>query len=216
MNAEAAPSPSANRPSQRHRMVEYLVSQFQRPRGPVGRLAGRIMAARGANVDRNLWLVDLLELKPDHRVLEIGPGPGVALAAVGERVTNGQIVGIDHSTTMLSQANARNRALVATERLRLLPGSAESLPADLGRFDRIYCMNVWQFWSDPASVIADVATLLVPDGQLAVGYQPRHPGAPDTEEAERQLRTDLMAVGLRDISVHRMDIEPPVVAVIGH
>lgn len=215
MNAETAPSPIKNRPSPGKRVVEYLVSQFHRPRGPVGRLAGRIMAARGSNVDRNLWLVGLLELEPDHRVLEIGPGPGVALAAVGETVTNGQIVGIDHSTTMLSQATARNRSLIAADRLRLLAGSAEVLPADLGRFDRIYCMNVWQFWPDPAPVIAGLAQLLATDGKLAFGYQPRHPGAPDTEEAERQLRSDLMAVGLKNIDVNQMDIDPPVVAVIG-
>ena len=32
---------------------EHLTDQFRQPRGPLGRLAGRIMATRGSNVQRN-------------------------------------------------------------------------------------------------------------------------------------------------------------------
>lgn len=174
------------------------------------------MATRGSNVDRNLWLVDLLELERHHRVLEIGPGPGVALAAVGEKVTDGHIVGLDHSATMLSQSKSRNRTMVSSGRLSLRLGSADKLPDGLGRFDRIYCMNVWQFWADPAAVIVDLAALLADEGRLAIGYQPRHPGAPGLDAVEDQLRTDLTGAGLNNIVSDRMEIEPPVVSVIAN
>ncbi len=63
-------------------IVRYLVSQFGNPRGLVGRLAGEFMARRPSNRARNLWTVDLLELRPHHRVLEIGYGPGFAIGEV--------------------------------------------------------------------------------------------------------------------------------------
>ncbi len=199
------------------RLLRRLASQFHRPRGPLGVVAGRIMARRGSNVERNLWLVDLLELEPDHRVLELGPGPGVALAATAERVTTGGLVAVDHSATMLRQTASRNRGLLRDGRLTLIEGRAESLPDDLGRFDRIYAMNVWQFWSDQEAVIASLAGLLAPGGRLVIGYQPRHRAATaaDGDAARRCLRDHFTDAGLVDLVDRVFELAPPVNYVIG-
>lgn len=196
----------------------HLYSQFSRPRGPLGALAGRIMSSRGSNVERNRWLIDLLSLEPENRVLELGPGPGVALELAAAKASHGQLVGIDHSSTMLRQARRRNRAAVSDGRVRLIKGSAEALPADVGPFDRIYCMNVWQFWADQEVVIATLVGLLAPGGLLGIGYQPRAQGADaaDTEAASHCLEDQLGAGGLVDVAAHRLDLRPtPVAAVVG-
>jgi hypothetical protein len=52
-----------------------VVSQFIRPRGFGGWLAGWEMALRPSNRTRNAWAVRLLEVGPTDRVLEIGFGP---------------------------------------------------------------------------------------------------------------------------------------------
>jgi hypothetical protein len=36
------------------------------------------------------WAVELLEVAPDDQLLEIGPGPGVSVALVCERLTGGR------------------------------------------------------------------------------------------------------------------------------
>ena len=199
-------------------IMTYLVSQFHRPRGSMGALAGRLMATRRSNVDRNLWLVDLLQIEPDHRVLELGPGPGVALAAAARVVTDGQLVAVDHSTTMLRQASRRNTTAVAERRLRLVEASAEALPADLGRFDRIYCMNVWQFWDEQERVIDTLVDHLDAGGMLAVGFQPRNRGATaaDADAAGRCLEDQFAEAGLVETASHQLDLDPvPAVAVLG-
>lgn len=176
------------------------------------------MSSRGSSVDRNRWLVELLALEPGHRVLELGPGPGVALELAAARASHGHLVGIDHSSTMLRQARRRNRVAVSDGRVRLIKGSAEALPADVGPFDRIYCMNVWQFWADQEAVIVALAALLTPGGLLAIGYQPRAQGATasDTEAAARCLEEQLGRSGLVEVTAHRLDLRPtPVAAVVG-
>jgi len=55
------------------RLLRPLFEQFGRPSGLLGRLAGRIMAKADAD-DR--WVTDLLEVRPDDRVLDVGCGPG--------------------------------------------------------------------------------------------------------------------------------------------
>lgn len=201
----------------RKRLFAYISSQFERPRGPLGGLAGRIMAGRGSNVDRNLHLIELLELKPDHRVMELGPGPGVALEAAARTVTRGRLVAVDHSSRMLRQTAARNRGALDDGRLSLVRTDARHLDLELDGFDRIYAMNVWQFWPNQDWVVTDLAQRLAPGGRLVLGYQPRHQGATaeDADAARRCLRDQFADAGLAVDDDVRHDLDPPVVYVIG-
>jgi SAM-dependent methyltransferase len=198
-------------------IVAHLTSQFERPRGLLGPIVGRIMGRPGTNVDRNLRLLELIELRPDDRVLEVGPGPGVALAAVAERVTTGRLVAVDHSAAMLRQTARRNAGPLADGRLTLIEGDVQLLPANIGRFELIYAMNVWQFWDDQPAIVAGLVDRLAPGGRLAIGYQPRHPGATaaDADAGRRCLIDQFDEAGLVAIEDHTFDLEPAVACVIG-
>ncbi|MHA6618775.1 class I SAM-dependent methyltransferase [Pseudonocardia sp. DLS-67] len=100
----------------KRRLIGKLVGQFHHPRGITGGVVGRVMAHRRSNVERNRRVVSLLDVQPAERVLEIGFGPGIAVAA---RVTRGQVYGIDHSEVMVRQAGRRNAAAVREGRVHL-------------------------------------------------------------------------------------------------
>ena len=59
----------------RRGLYRRVMGQFGRPSGALGALAGVVMATRASNRRRNAWTVELLEVQPDHQVLEIGFGP---------------------------------------------------------------------------------------------------------------------------------------------
>jgi hypothetical protein len=67
-------------------VIAAVVGQFGHPRGTVGRVAGWVMAHRASNRRRNCWVVSLLDVQPSDRVLEIGFGPGLAIAELSRRV----------------------------------------------------------------------------------------------------------------------------------
>ena len=71
-------------------MMTHIYRQFERPHGALGALAGFVMSHRPSNRERNRWTVDLIAPARDARVLEIGCGPGLALAALCDRVTIGR------------------------------------------------------------------------------------------------------------------------------
>ena len=70
----------------RSAVVAAVVSQFGHPRGAAGRVVGWVMAHRRSNRQRNSWVVSLLDVQPTDRVLEIGFGPGLAIAELSRRL----------------------------------------------------------------------------------------------------------------------------------
>jgi|SRR6516162_10782232 len=81
-----------------------LMRMFGRSQGALGQLGGLTMA-RG-NYDRGTWVIDLLEIRPNDRVLEVGFGPGVLIQRVAAAAAC--VAGADLSQEMVEQVRARN------------------------------------------------------------------------------------------------------------
>jgi SAM-dependent methyltransferase len=199
------------------RVVSNIVDQFRRPRGVGGRVAGWVMAHRSSNRERNAWVVGLLDLSPADRVLEIGFGPGVTIAEAARRITAGTVHGVDHSPLMLRQATRRNREAVERGQVVLELGTAEALPKFDAPFDAIHAVNSHQFWNGLPHRARALRELLRPGGRLAIGYQPRHPGATDdhARQAAAELADLLEEAGFARVHVDTLRLSPMVTCVTG-
>lgn len=195
-----------------NKVRSYLVSQFGRPRGALGHLAGFIMASRTSNQQRNAWTVELLDPKPDSRVLEIGCGPGLALRHLAERCPQGLVVGLDRSKAMLAQAARRNRDAVRAGRVQLRQGDIElsDAVADPASFDRILAVNVAMFFSERARTLKRLRALLREGGRIAITQQPRWRGATDEDAiaAGSAWADALSATGFSNVRVELLRIAP--------
>jgi SAM-dependent methyltransferase len=201
----------------KHRIVSHIVSQFHNPRGILGRVAGWIMGTRPSNVERTRWAVELLDVQPEHHVLEIGFGPGVGIEALAERATDGVVWGIDHSALMVRIAGKRNVWAATAGRVRLMLGSVETLP-DLEPLDRILAVNNAGMWPDPPARLRELRDRLRPGGVLMIVSQPRHGGAnaDDTRRAAAGMADQLAAAGFTDLQTDFLEtLDPPVAAVRG-
>ncbi len=220
---ECAEAMSHQKTGWRRAIKSYVVGQFGRPHGLADRLAGLVMARRASNRQRNRWTVDLMEIQPDHRVLEIGYGPGVALADVCRRLGGGRAVGLDHSATMLRAARRRNRQALQSGKLELHVGSLGDLDvvghsALAGPFDRIFAVNVLMFSDDPVADLSALADRLGPAGKIYVTFQPRGDIQTDAAAlaAAETMTRHMRSAGLADVTTETMtDLDPMAVCVIG-
>src|SRR5215475_15288635 len=105
---------------------QLLMRMFGHPNGILGRLGGVIMAR--VNRDAAAQIIELLNVRPDDKVLEIGFGPGVAIQLLLHRVPAVSVAGIDYSQEMVRQAAALNAAALRNRRVDLRYGSVERLP----------------------------------------------------------------------------------------
>ncbi|WP_410671891.1 class I SAM-dependent methyltransferase [Amycolatopsis sp. cmx-4-68] len=192
------------------------LAQFHRPTGAAGHLAGWIMGHRSSNVARNRWAAGLLDVQPADRVLELGCGPGVALAALAARASRGTVVGVDHSPVMIRQARRRNRAAVRAGRVRLVHAPVEHLPAGEGPFDAALAVNTVGMWPDAPARLREVAGLLRPGGRIALVSQPRCAGASaaTSAAAAAELSGLLTEAGFVGLRTEQLGLDPPVACVL--
>lgn len=197
-------------------VISALVRQFGHPRGIGGHLAGWVMAHRSSNKQRNRWVVSLLYVRPTDRVLEIGCGPGLAIAEVSHRAAGATVYGIDHSGVMLKQATKRNAAAIRAQRVKLLQASIEALPAFDEPLDVAFAVNSLGFWPEPTQRLIELRALLKPGGRIAIATQPRSPGA--TEHTSARAASDiahrLQEAGFTQTRVETLRLKPPVVCVL--
>jgi trans-aconitate methyltransferase len=193
-----------------------IVSQFGKPRGIAGALAGWIMANRPSNRRRNRWTVSLLNCSPNGRVLEWGCGPGIGIEACLRACESARIVAVDHSPLMVRKARARNSAAVARGQALILEGDFSTAQA-YAPFDIVFSCNVLQFAEDKAAALAQIREMLAPGGISASTFQPRTPKATaETALAWAKEIAELhRAAGFGPVSIEVLDLSPPAVCVLG-
>ena len=184
-----------------------LAKQLRKPEGDIGKEVGRTMAEM--NEQANALTLACLDIQPEDHVLEIGFGPGEALAEAVSMTRDGFVAGIDHSQEMVDMASARNQRSIIQDRLELTVGDASSLPYEDESFDKVFSINVLHFWEDPALPLAEMRRVLRPGGTAAIFlYKPESwmPGFKESgvfhEYSPLDLEKRLIAAGFRDANVH--------------
>jgi ubiquinone/menaquinone biosynthesis C-methylase UbiE len=190
-----------------------MAAQFMHPRGLLGRLAGRLMAE--GNLEPARWLVDeLLGVGVDDRFLDVGCGPGTALALAADRATCGWVVGVDDSDVMVAQARTRTRGRMSVVRAR-----AEQLPFVDASFTRVGSANSVPFWDSPGEGLLELHRVLRPTGVVAVvvrmfrpdagRFSPSRYGFRDADLADLSQRVRAAEFSQVSVSVRAFTAYPP-------
>ena len=167
--------------------------QAVKPAGLLGHLMGFLMGRM--NDAQNKVTVNALPVSDNATVLEIGFGPGRALAQLARQTMAARIDGIDHSSLMVETARRRNQRAVSALRMNLTTGDVAALPACDNTYDVCFAVNNFQQWPDQAGAIREVHRVLKPDGRLCLSVRvPKR----DTgiETVEHTLGTVSQAVSL--------------------
>ena len=151
-------------------LTNILLHAFGRPRGLLGRLGGLMMAR--TNAACAAWVVTLLDIQPEDRVLEVGFGPGVAIQLMTRLTPVSFVAGVDASQEMVEQAAARNRQDIESGRVQLQHGAADSLPFEDKLFDKTVAINSMQVWPDVMAGLRELERVLKTGGTIALGFTP--------------------------------------------
>jgi ubiquinone/menaquinone biosynthesis C-methylase UbiE len=176
---------------------------FGCPRGIWGAIIGYSMAWTSGT--RNTWVLSLLNLSSDDRVLEIGCGPGTAIRYVARLAIRGFVAGIDPSEVMLRQASRRNRDCIRSGRVELKLASMSAIPYPDCSFDKIFGTNSIQFSRNLLSDLGEIRRVVRPGGLAAFSIQPLWKGATDATAAEigSNLRDAMAEAGFNQCRIEQ-------------
>lgn len=151
-----------------------------------GAVSARIYRLFHRDPESNRIVVDLLDLNPDDRVLEVGCGPGAAIEHAARRIGPDHVAAVDPSATFVDMARKR----VPGADIRI--GSATDIPFD-GTFDVIWSIASMHHWPERDPGLAAQSAKLAPGGRLVLAERllnkPGHGITPEqTEDVVGQLK----------------------------
>lgn len=117
------------------------------------------------NPRSNRLLVEVAGLGPDDHTLDIGCGPGAAVRAAANVVTDGRAVGVDRAESMVEIARKRSAGLPNVE---FTVGPAEDLPFPDDTFTVAWTAHSFHHWDDPEAGLIEARRVLAPAGRLLV------------------------------------------------
>ncbi len=141
-----------------------------------------------------------------RRVLDVGCGTGYLLRRLASRLPRAsEFLGVDAAPKMIEVA----RSASSDDRLNLVQGTAERLPADEGAYDLVVSTTSFDHWTDQAAGIRECARALAPGGTLVLTDQfssllwPTMVGSRRGKARTRSRANRLIiAAGLRDPQWH--------------
>jgi SAM-dependent methyltransferase len=199
-------------------LKSFLAKQASNPSGWFGKiLAGRILNKDNASLE-DMGL-ELMDIKPDSTILEIGFGNGRLISKMGTRLNTGKITGIEISKEMIMEAEKKNKILISSGKVELYESSVNIIPTEDEVFDKIFTANTIYFWPNPESNIQEIKRTLKTGGKFYCAFRPEDElNAKNVIRSNRtifkhlfskeSIRTFLEQSGFKDVIIHEQKGKP--------
>lgn len=109
--------------------------------------------------------LELMDLRPADRILDLGCGTGWASRRMARVVTEGEVVGLDVADEMLCRAE---RASAGIGNVRYVWGSAEKIPAPDDPFTKVLSVESFYYYADQGKALDELRRVLAPGGKLFI------------------------------------------------
>jgi ubiquinone/menaquinone biosynthesis C-methylase UbiE len=165
----------------------FFSEQARKPSGHFGRWVMSTIFNYG-NSALNDFMKEILSLKENEHVLEIGFGTGKLISEMAKRVNKGLIEGIDLSDVMVAIAKKKNKKYIAEGKVIIRQGDFEKIIYNENCFDKIFSANTVYFWPNFDTCIKKIFKMLKPGGQLILAFE-------DIKQLKgRPLKTDVFHI----------------------
>ena len=109
----------------------------------------------------------LPHLRPGMRLLDLGSGPGSITLGLAEKVSPGEVIGVDLQPSQVAQAQELSAAR-GVMNVRFEVADVYRLPFPDGSFDAVFAHVVLMHLREPVRALAEMRRVLRPDGFAGV------------------------------------------------
>jgi ubiquinone/menaquinone biosynthesis C-methylase UbiE len=139
-------------------------------------------------------LVEMAEIKPGDKVLDIATGIGEPAVTAAKRVKpSGKVVATDISPQMIAIAKSRAKSLDLDSIMEFREGDAEKLDLPKSSFNAILSRWGLMFLPNLPATLAEIRKLLIPGGRFAAAVWSTPPKVPFLDLAFSTVRKQINA-----------------------
>jgi len=147
----------------------FIAQQLRKPTGDFAKITGEQMNYFNEFLYDSV--IDLMQLKNNESILEIGFGNGKFFNKLFSKADNLQISGLEYSKEMIEEANINNQSAISSGKLNIQFGNCSNMPFPDNSFDKLFCINVIYLWEDPANHLKEIRRVLKPGGRFYTGIR---------------------------------------------
>ena len=122
----------------------------------------------------NSFTYELMGIKPDDRILEIGCGTGSLIKVIAGKMENGFIEGIDFSSEMVTIAKRKNRKHIARGAVNITGDHFDDHSFKKNIFTKACSVNTLYLWENPEPTVTKVMNALQPGGKFVLAFEDVH------------------------------------------
>ncbi len=152
-------------------LFKAIGKQLQYPKGFFGKLLFAWMTPK--TIAHARWTIDLLEIQPEDKIIEIGFGNGANIKLLLQRAVRGSVTGAEISKTAIKMASKKNAKAISEGRVNLHLASGNALPSGNNVFDKACSVATAYVIEDPGAVFKEMFRVLTPKGRAAVTFPVR-------------------------------------------
>lgn len=148
---------------------QTMAAQLRQPHGAQGIEIADQMNRSNALINR--YVIELLQVSDNDRILEIGMGNGIFVSEILEKAKDVTYAGCDFSSLMIDEAGRHNQAWINSKKAVFHFTTADHLPFPDQEFDKCMTVNTLYFWENPGRELQEIYRVLKPGGKLVLGIR---------------------------------------------
>ncbi len=153
------------------KLFKAIGKQLQFPRGIFGKILFAWMTRM--TIAHARWTVDLMDIKPNEDIIEIGFGNGANIKLLLQKAVRGSVTGVEISETAIEMASKKNAKAISEGRVKLYQTTGNTLPFDAGVYDKACTVSTAYVIKDPGAVFKEMFRVLKPQGRAAITFPVR-------------------------------------------
>lgn len=151
--------------------MRTIAAQLRKPEGEYAKQVGVTM--NQGNLLMNLKTIELLAIKPQETVLEIGMGNGFFVKDIVSAAHTIKYIGCDFSEAMVQESIANNKEYVANGQAEFMLANIYQLPQKTASVDKIMTVNTLYFWEDISLAFSEIKRVLKDKGKFILSIRPK-------------------------------------------
>ncbi len=150
--------------------LKEVAAQLRKPNGEFGREVADKM--NESNQQMNLKTIELLDIKPQETILEVGMANGAYTQTILEKAASVKYIGIDYSSDMVELALRNNNTHLENKGAEFFLGDIINLPVSSNSVDKLFTVNTIYFWGDLDKSLLEGHRVLKTNGLFAITIRP--------------------------------------------